>query len=635
MKRFELKSKLLFIVFFIMISACAKNKSNFVVNSPDGKVTVEIKNHDGAITYTLFKDGKTLVNTSKISILPNVKSKIKNVSTNTKEETWKPAWGQFSEIKDHHNELVLNIKLKKVKAKLYVRVFSQGVGFRYKVEGYKEGTEADFYCEYNLSSSDLFYSPNKENEPLGPLSMDHLLTAKKERKLVMPIVVEQSQTSHLSLLESDLYSAPEFGVINFNINKETERLESSNKVKLSGKSVSTPWRVILINENIGDLVTNTVPLNLATPSQIDDTSWIQPGKMLWDWRVHGYKTADGFTYGINTESYIRFIDFAAEKGIEYFLIDDHWFTKVTPGHFQITPKLDLKRVSAYAKKKGVKLMLYYDRKKGLFGDDNLYSYFESLGMSGIKYGFMGAKVSFTSDAIQQSSENHLLVNFHDNPVPFAGIERTLPNAITREYCHAQQDARKAFTPKTFIKMALINAIQGPLDMNNGNFDLEGINSGLRKKGPRRPNTYFSTVVSEVARSLIIYSGVICLPDAPEAYGRKADLFEFIQKLPIGKWDESKVLDSKMSTYISTARRYGEEWFIGSVTNTEARTLDIKIDFLKEDTIYLVTYYEDAKETHGMKNPEAYQIRTEKIKKGAIVKAKMAPGGGHCMWIRPE
>ncbi len=134
-----------------------------------------------------------------------------------------------------------------------------------------------------------------------------------------------------------------------------------------------------------------MPLNLATPCQIEDPSWIKPGRTLWDWRVHDFKTADGFTYGINTESYIRFIDFAHEKGIEYFLIDDHWFTKVTKGHFEIREKLDLEKVSSYAKQKKVKLILYYDRKKGEFGDENLYSYFESLGMSGIKYGFMGLK----------------------------------------------------------------------------------------------------------------------------------------------------------------------------------------------------------------------------------------------------
>ncbi|GAA3638555.1 glycoside hydrolase family 97 protein [Flavivirga jejuensis] len=631
----KINYNLILCILIIAVSACEKKDSNFPVNSPDGKISVEINNENGSITYALFKNGEALINTSKISILPEVHAQINSASLNSKNEIWQPVWGQFSEINNHYNELVLDVKLEEANAKLYVRVFNKGIGFRYKIEGYKEGTEANFYCEYNLDSTDALYAPAGEKEPLGPMLINELVTIKKQPKLRMPIVVEKSEKSHLSLLESDLYTAPEFGVIKFNFDQDKKRLVSTNKRKLTGKKITTPWRVILVDENIGGLVTNTVPLNLATPCEIEAVSWIKPGKTLWDWRVHGYKTADGFTYGINTGSYIRFIDFAAEKNIEYFLIDANWFTKVIKGHFEITDALDLEKVSNYAKENGVKLILYYDRHKGDYGDEDLFSYFKSLGMSGIKYGFMGNNVSFTSNAIQESAKNNLLVDFHDSPVPFTGIERTFPNAITREYCHAQQDSRRAFTPESFIKMALINAIQGPLDMNNGNFDLIGINRGDRQKGPKKPNSYFSTVVSETARTLIIFSGLVCLPDAPEAYNKKSDLFEFIQKMPVGKWDESMVLNSKMGAYISTARRYKEEWFIGSVTNKEGRTLDIDLDFLKEDKTYVVTYYEDTAKTHGMKKPEAYKTRTGKVKKGDIIKAVMAPGGGHCMWIKPE
>lgn len=255
-------------------------------------------------------------------------------------------------------------------------------------------------------------------------------------------------------------------------------------------------------------------------------------------------------------------------------------------------------------------------------------------MKGIKYGFMGNDVDFTREAIRKSAQSKLLIDFHDGPVPFTGVRRTYPNAITREYCHAQQDSRRAFTPESFIKMALINAITGPLDMNNGNFDLTGINKGLREKGPRETNTYFSTVASEAARTLIIFSGLVCIPDAPEAYAAKEDLFEFIQKLPVGKWDESRILHSKIDEYLTTARRHEKEWFIGSVYNQQGGELDIKLDFLEEGQEYDVTFYEDTPETHCNTNPESYRIRKEKVKKDDVIKAVMAPGGGHCMWIRP-
>ena len=626
-------SFLLLILFFT--NACTKEEKLKQIESPDASINIVLEEVEGNLVYKLYRQEKLIVDASVISILPNVSTKIINTEIKKVDENWKPVWGQFSEIKNQYNELVLDVLLEKVKAKLYVRAFNNGVGFRYELEGFNEDTEAIFYCEYNLNSTNKLYSPNGENPPLGPISIDKLSKVKKQPKLKTPLVVKNSNNSYVSILESDLYVAPEFGTIKFKFNKDKNILAATNKTKLKGTKVTTPWRVLLVEEKIGDLVTNTVPLNLATPNQVEDTSWIQPGKALWDWRVHDYKTADGFIYGVDTESYIRFIDFASEKNIEYFLIDANWYTKVTKGHFDVTDKLDLEKVSKYAKTKDVKLILYYDRHKGNFGDDELFSYFESLGMSGIKYGFMGNNVSFTSDAIQKSAKNHLLVDFHDSPVPFTGIERTFPNAITREYCHAQQDSRKAFTPETFIKMALINAIQGPLDMNNGNFDLIGINKGDRLKGPKKKNTYFSTVVSEAARTLVVFSGLVCLPDAPEAYSKKADLFEFIQKMPVGKWDESKVLSSKIDDHISTARRFGEEWFVGSVASKKGVSLDISLDFLVEGKSYTVTYYEDAKDTHGMKNPEAYQVRKGNIKKGDIIKAIMAPGGGHCMWIRPE
>jgi alpha-glucosidase len=184
-------------------------------------------------------------------------------------------------------------------------------------------------------------------------------------------------------------------------------------------------------------------------------------------------------------------------------------------------------------------------------------------------------------------------------------------------------------------MALINAITGPLDMNNGNFDITGINAGKRQKGPKKKHSYPSTVVSEAARTLVIFSGLVCIPDAPEAYRAKSDLFEFIQNLPIGKWDESNVLNSKIGEYITTARRAGDEWFIGSVYSQKGGTLDIPLDFLEAGKEYQVTYYEDTEDTHCITNPEAYRIRKSTVKKGDVVKAVLAPGGGHCMRIQPN
>lgn len=605
-----------------------------IISSPDEDISVELSSMEGKLRYTVMVKGQEVINASEISLFPDHKAEIINTRKSSNNSTWQPTWGQFSEVRDHYNELVLDVAYGDVQTQLFVRVYDEGVGLRYGLANARDGAEATLFCQYNLTPEHAIYSPSGERTPLGPIKIGNLGSQEEEVRLKIPIVVEKEGGPYLSLLESDLYAAKGFKTMKIQYDDKSKSLVSANQVKLSGEQITTPWRVILINEKLGDLVTNQVSLNLASPLQLEDPSWIKPGKTLWDWRVHGFTAEDGFTYGINTESYKRFIDFAAEKDIEYFLIDDSWYTHVTPGHFELSDKLNLQEVVNYAAEKNVDLLLYYDRRHGEYGDDKLFQYYASLGMKGIKYGFMGSNEPFTRKAIAQSAENQLLIDFHDGPVPMTGVERTLPNAITREFCHAQQDSRRAFTPETFIKMALINAIQGPLDMNNGNFDLTGINRGDREKGPRKTNSYMSTVASEAARTLVIHSGLVCIPDAPEAYSAKADLFEFIQKQPVGQWDESRVLHAKMGDYITTARRAGEEWFIGSVYDENGGSLEIPLDFLEAEKEYQVTYYEDTEETHGTTNPEAYRVRQGTVKKGDVVKAVMAPGGGHCMWIKP-
>ena len=627
--------KTVFVLFVLLsLQACSQKEQLYKLTSPDQRVMVKLKNGETGLNYQLIWEDQEMIALSQLAIFENTSVRVTGMTTASQDRIWNPVWGQFSEIRDFYNELILDLDFGTTQGKLFVRAYDKGIAFRYALTGYEEGTEATLFCEYNLAKDNNLYFPTAEDEPFGPLALSDFTLLEKQPKPRIPLVAEKSD-KYLSILESDLYSAKGFDVMTLGFNKEKGMLESYNKTVLQGDVTITPWRAILLGDGPGSLVTNTVPLNLAAPNKIEDPSWIKPGKTLWDWRVHGYTAPDGFTYGINTESYLRFIDFAAENDIEYFLIDDAWYSDVNPGEILLSDKLDLEKVTRYATEKGVDLILYYDNRHGTYGDQDLFPYYQSLGMKGIKYGFMGENVPFTQSALALAAESKLLVDFHDGPVPMIGVSRTMPNAITREFCHAQQDARRAFTPETFIKMALINAIQGPLDMNNGNFDIVGINSGKRQKGPSKQGSYLSTVVSEAARTLIIHSGLVCVPDAPEAYDAKQDLFEFIKKQPVGQWDESKILYGKIGTHISTARRHGESWFVGSAIDQKGGVLNITMDFLKEGMDYEATYYEDTPETHCKTNPEAYQVRVGALKKGDVVQAKMAPGGGHCMWIRPK
>ncbi len=628
---------LITIILFSSLVSCQKSLRNFSVSSPDEKLNLTIELINNKLNYQVSQEGKRKIGNSELEILPNAVVSIVEAEVSEKDSSWTPVWGQYSRIRNYYKELSLDISCDGIDGKLLVRVYNQGVAFRFVLNEGEKPDEAIFKCEYTLPEGSDYYFTKGETVPAGPMNSAELNTflQQKKTKFSIPLLAETPDQSFIALLESDLFVAKGVETMHLRVSDFNDKMVSVNKVQLNNEKWTSPWRVILFGENAGDLVVNTVPDNLATPCKLENTDWIKPGKTLWDWRVHGYTAPDGFVYGINTESYKRFIDFAAENEIDYFLIDDAWYKHVTKGHFELSDQLDLHAVIDYAAEKDVDLILYYDRRHGQYGDDELFPYYQSLGMKGIKYGFMGCKVDFTREAIQKSAQSQLLIDFHDSPVPFTGIGRTYPNAITREYCHAQQDSRRAFTPETFIKMALINAITGPLDMNNGNFDLVGINAGLRQKGPRKQHSYLSTVASEAARTLVIFSGLVCLPDAPEAYAAKTDLFEFIKKMPAGKWDESRILHSKIGEYITTARRHEKDWFIGTVYSQKGGTLDINLDFLEDGQEYEVTFYEDTKETHCKTNPEAYQIRYGKVKKDDVVKAVMAPGGGHCMWIRPN
>ncbi|EMI19635.1 alpha-glucosidase [Rhodopirellula maiorica SM1] len=593
------------------------------VQSPDGKIAVALDVNDGSLFYSISKQDEAIVAPSKVEIFAGATMAMVDQSIRQNDSVWQPTWGQFSSIRDHHRELTLSLTADNIPVQLVCRVFDTGVGFRFVLSEKSAGKRMTFSTQYKVLGGAAYYSGQRGASFTSP---------SKTKKISVPLVTERSDGTHVALLESDLYSAAGLESMRIRFAKNEKAIVATSSAVSSGGGQLTPWRVILIGETAGDLTVNTVALNLAAPCKLADPQWIQPGKGLWDWRIHGYNNGD-FVYGINTRSYLHLIDFCAEQGLEYLTVDDHWFKSADDGKMVVSPEVDIEKVMSYAKEKGVMIMLYYDRKKGNFGDETLFHHYAQLDAAGMKYGFMGNKAGFTRNAIDEAAANKLLINFHDGPVPMSGVERTMPNMITREYCHGQQDSRSAFTPETFLKMAMVSALTGPLDMSNGNFGINSINAGEREKGPKKKNSYISTVVSEVARNLVIYTGLVTLPDAPEEYLKKADLFEFLKAMP-ATWDDSRVLNSKIGNYITVARRSGDVWYVASVNDQSDRTLDVPLDFLDSGKSYEATLYLDAADSHGVKNPEAYEIKTATVKHDDVISATMAVGGGHAMILRP-
>jgi len=610
-------TKCVLMVAFLATLASGVFAEEYAIESPNGLVSASFDVKDGTLFYSVLQEGRPVVRPSKVEIFADAKMAVVDHSVQENDTSWKPVWGRFSTIRDHHRELTLSMTADGMPVKLLCRAFDTGVGFRFVLSEESKGKEMSFFSACHVVGDVQYYSPEGEKGVNGPASLSQM------ENIQVPLIIEHPDGRSLALMESDLYSATGFEAMEIRSDAETKGPVSSSAAVSTGGGHVTPWRVLLLADTIGDFLENTVVLNLAAPCQLDDVSWIKPGKGIWDWRIRGYNNGQ-FRYNLNEQTLLHLIDFVAEQGFEWLNIDAGWSKR----------QAGLEKVFVHAKKKGIKLMLYYDRRNSVFiEDDKLFKHYAGLGASGIKYGIIRNDAAFTRYAIKEAAENKLLIDFHDRPCPMAGAERTMPNLITYEYCHAQQDGRRAFTPETSIKMAMVNALVAPLDQANGNFGINSINAGERSVGPRERNSYISTVASEVARTLVCYSGLVSLPDAPEEYLKKAGLFEYLKAMP-ATWDDTRLLQAITGETISMARRSGENWFVGTVNNQEARTLQLSLDFLEPETTYEATLYQDAADAHGIENPEAYTITNAIVKRGDVIPAKMAVGGGHAMILRP-
>ncbi|MGE9269836.1 MAG: glycoside hydrolase family 97 N-terminal domain-containing protein, partial [Verrucomicrobiales bacterium] len=333
-----------------LLSAGVLSASPVSVRSPDGEVSVSFEIRDGQLNYQILEEGRELVAPSRIEIVTGAKMVMRHHSLETVDRSWKPVWGQFSQIRDHHRELTLSLTAGGMPVDLKCRIFDEGLGFRFVMSDDSKGKSLTFTNELRLPEEDGFYIPRGERGVDGPLNRRNI------RRVSAPLVLERENGSVGAWIESDLYSAQGFDAMNLQYLPKVRRFQASSSAVSSGASQVTPWRVTLWGDQIGDLMLNPVALNLAAPCALEDTSWIQPGKGLWDWRVHGYDNGD-FVYGIDTRSYRRFIDSCAELGIEYFTVDDHWFTSAKDGKMEISPDVDIEEVMAYAERKGVKIKL--------------------------------------------------------------------------------------------------------------------------------------------------------------------------------------------------------------------------------------------------------------------------------------
>lgn len=621
------------VVFVLVFFSCQTNNKN-ILTSPNKQTVSQLVINENSVALNLVFNGDTLLRKVDLMLTEKEKPILENVeliqvNSSSFSESWETVNGKNKTVLNEYNLFDISLRSQSEKDfNLEIRMYDKGFAWRFV---FSEGDiDIEDISIVEFAEDLTFWAYNGENHNVGPVKLSEY-----GKKVVRnPVTLKTGAGNYFTIHEAAIFEHAPFVLTNV----EKHSLNITQKIE-QGEATETSWRAFILGEKPGELIESNLLVNLNDACKIEDTSWIKPGRAMWDWRVWGYTAADGFQYGLNTVSHKRFIDFAAENDVQYLLIDADWYGPEFDDDSDPTSSregVNIEECMAYAKEKEVGVILYLnDVGARKFGLERILKQFSGWGAAGVKYGFMNGspkeKVINTRRIVEMCAKYKLMVNFHDNPIAPSGDRRTWPNLITKEFGHSQSDAKRSYWPETIVTAPFVNMVAGPLDLCNGWFALE------RAFTSNRPKVFAEipgTVAAEVAKLIVVYGGCFVLPDAPEEYLKKDDLFDCIRNMP-AHFDSYKVLDGEIGKFISVARSSGDEWFVGSLTNRENREVNINFDFLEKGKNYKATFYEDAEETHFLNNKEAYQIRKDiQLKNGDTIKVNLAPGGGHSIWIRP-
>lgn len=607
----------------VMLSCVAVfAQSEHTLLSPDGKLKIQLsQGQSNSLSYLFSVSGKKLINSSPLGFEGLIPDKLTDIHTIKVDTVWRPIWGKRAVVKDRYNQMSVNAGA----FILTFRLYDDGFAFRYTAIDELHDEDGGYHFAGNYTA--WFYNGEKHN--LGPLS---LLDCKGKYRPVMTI---RASDKHFMAIHEAVLNGGQPLVLQSNLGSTFFSIDKGIDTLSAGQH--SAWRVVLYGSTPGALVdSHLIELLNPDPAPEYDFSWVRPGVALWDWRIDGAEV-DGFTYSMSLPSWIRMVDFAAEQGFKHLVLDANWYG---PEHESQSDPIngdkasDVQTIIKYAKGKGVGVWLYLNDVAGRkYSLEETLSQYSRWGATGVKYGFMNgspkAKIAWTDRITRLCADNKLLINFHDGPVHPSGQMRTWPNAVTREYCQAQLDAHSVFEPRTFVTSVFVNMIAGPLDMNNGMFDLrQGKTTRVDENKPVP-----STVVAEAARTLITFSGATILPDAPEFYRRHPELLSFLsaQQMP---WVESRTLDGSIGEYIVMMRQSGDTYLVGAASNEESRDITIPMNFLPRGTFEALVI-QDGPGAHYLTSRETTQCKKITVRSASKVKVHLAAGGGACLLIRAK
>lgn len=613
------------------------------ITSPNGKIVVdiEVKNQ---LSYQVSSAGKTLIQKVELDLLFDGKTKLSlkkpKISKVSLIENEITAVIPFKSkiIADNYREVIL----KYGKVNVEFRVYNDGVAYRY-VSHEKGNIEVNERMDVTFNESvKMWSSPIKGYEcsfevPYQKVAIDTFST---DVNTYLPLLVGNNDGYKILFTESNIEDYPHLYFKKGDGNsllstfpnyptkvekigdRQSKILERGEFIAKTNADRSFPWRVMILAEEDKDLVASTLVYNLAAESQIDDTSWIKPGRVAWEWWNASNLYNVDFEAGFNTETYKYYIDFAHKYGLEYIILDEGWSIS-TKDLSLPNPELDLKELIRYGNDKNVGIILWATWST-LDEQWFVLDKFQEWGIKGIKVDFMDRAdqlmVNYYEKVAKLSAERKLLVDFHGSYKP-VGLYRKYPNVISYEGVHGLENSKwsDTVTPEHDVTLPFIRMVCGPMDYTPG--AMRNYNQSNFQANWTRPGSQ-GTRCHQLAMFVVYESGIQMLCDSPSNYEREEESTAFLAQIPV-TWDETRVLEAKVGEYIVIARRNGDTWYIGGMSNNERHEFDLDLSFLKKAT-YQMTSMEDGLNAKHFAEDYSQKKTTLENKK---LKIKMAAGGG--------
>jgi alpha-glucosidase len=643
------------------------------VTSPDGNVVFILADgvtpnqsepKKNGLRYAVDFHGKWLLDESDLGIkiqgAPAIGPDMREVEVHPRQhdETYTIPVGKTSSVRDHYNSAVVDFADNAGrKMSIEVRAYDDGVAFRYllpeqagakTVRIEKELTEFNYAKDATLYPLivDGFQSSYEDEYQQRQVNGIH-----REWLMALPLLAEVPGAGWVAVTEADIENYAGMYLKKGDA-RNGLRAELSPRVDEQGKEekgiavetnppVTTPWRVLMIGDEPGRLVESNIVLNLNPPSKVADTSWIKAAKSAWDWWSGEAAPSVSFKTGMNTATMKHYIDFASTSGFPYMLIDAGWAlaNRKGPADYaavaditKVDPQIDMPELLRYAKEKNVRIWLWSHWTSVDKYMEQAFPLFEQWGVAGVKIDFMNRDdqqmTAWYRRVAELAAQHHLMIDFHGAFKP-DGLRRTYPNVVTREGVMGKEYLKWSarVTPTHNTTLPFTRMLAGPLDYTPGAFgNATGAEFVSRDKEPMAPNTR----AHELALYVVLESPLMMVSDYPEHYAGQHD-FEFIKQVPVS-WDEVRVLNGRPMENITVARRSGKDWYVGSITNWDARRVKVPLSFLGNGK-YTAEIYADAADAGTDAKHTEFSKQT--VDRNTVLEVKMAPGGGNAIWMHAE